>query len=163
MKKHCPNCDHPISNERVTKAINNNDFIHCKPCGAILKTGGTYLFTKKAWPDWLGLILLYLGFHFIKVSALLGGTAISVGAGLYLFGLYRFLKSTDLKIVAYADPDPDNVFTGGTKAEPVSYEDEVMAYKEQFKLWSPARLEEVLRIKKWSKAAKQAAKELLGE
>ena len=42
MKKHCPNCDHPISNERVTKAINNNDFIHCKPCGAILKTGGTY-------------------------------------------------------------------------------------------------------------------------
>lgn len=163
MRKKCPNCNSKIQRRKLTEITDKKELIKYENCGAVLKTNNIYLFNKSAAPEWIGIFLIYFGIQVSEAFLITGWFLIVLGSGLYLYGLNRFLKSTRLKVIAVADKNPDNIFTGKNDQEGVSEIEEIQAYKKQFKLWSEERLHHVLTIKKWSKSAKIAAQELLNE
>lgn len=100
MKKHCPNCNQPVSDKSIAKALNTNEYIQCSSCGARLRVEGSSLLSVKAWPDWLGLIFLVLGVYFLNAAKVLGTGGLSLGVCIAIIVvLYRFLKPYRLKVV----------------------------------------------------------------
>ena len=159
--KVCPNCETKIKSKKITELSYQSDLIKCKNCGAFIKPNELYLQNKNSIIDWIGMLLIPFGLNTYDISKVISIIIISIGLGLYLFGLRRYLKSVKLNTIAITDQDPMNVFTG--EKGDVEEVDEIESYKRMFKLWSVQRLKEVLEINKWSKTAKIAAKQLLKE